>query len=679
MEDEEEIVVVDYDLLWKEYLLKHCGVNLGQIASEFPYYSSLHISIRELAKCGKDGLELADVALTNPRKAVRDIRSALKIYNLIFSKDDSDNNSKIYVRFTDLPRKKQISGLRQSDIGHLVAVDGIVENITQVVNRLSEGVFQCPSCGMMIRVKQNVANADIDYPTECPHCEAKRKCKILPEFCLFEDYQILTLQELQEDLQSGRQPDSIAVELHGDIVGTITAGNRATITGAFMAVNVNKRSKNFRKYIHCHSYELHDRDHSDIEYSDEDVEKIKAIVSVDAHKAVVSRIAPFIYGYEKEKLAIGLQQFGGVQRAHGSEYVRGDIHILLVGDPSVAKSRMIGYVADIIPGGVIASGKGSSSAGLTASVTNDPNTGQWQLRAGTLVLANGGLAVIDEMDKMSAEDRSSMHEAMEQQTIHINKAGINATLTSRCPVLGAANPKMGRFDDYKPLPEQIDMPPSLVSRFDLLFVLRDIPKSEVDRMIAEKVFDSHTDAEREIPELDDELLVKWIAYAKREIRPVLSAGARDRLLEYYLDLRKTVRDCTISMTARQLEGLIRIAEASARCRLSETASIYDAQVAIDLMSHSLQSSGLDPDTGKVDVDKMCGKIRASQKSKMDVLLSSIAIVCEENDVAAANWADVVARAMDMGLTTSDIEVAKNTLVQSAQIFEPRPGKTVRIT
>jgi len=211
----------------------------------------------------------------------------------------------------------------------------------------------------------------------------------------------------------------------------------------------------------------------------EDKEEIVRLSSSEGiYEKMVASIAPSIYGYDQEKLSMILQLFSGVtkQLPDGSR-IRGDLHMLLIGDPGTGKSQMLAYIENIAPRAVYTSGKGSSSAGLTAAAVRDDfgDGQQWSLEAGALVLADRGIAAIDELDKMRPEDRSAMHEALEQQKISVSKAGINATLKSRCSLLGAANPKYGRFDQYEPISEQIDLEPALISRFDLIFTVTDTP------------------------------------------------------------------------------------------------------------------------------------------------------------------------------------------------------------
>ncbi|EQD70393.1 replicative DNA helicase Mcm, partial [mine drainage metagenome] len=312
-------------------------------------------------------------------------------------------------------------------------------------------------------------------------------------------------------------------------------------------------------------------------------------------------LAPTIKGMEQEKEAIALQLFGGVEKHHEDGIrVRGDINVLLIGDPGVAKSQLLRYITDVAPRGIYTSGKGATAAGLTAAAVKDDFAGgRWVLEAGMLVLADGGMAIIDELDKMSAEDRSAMHEVLEQQTVSIAKAGITATLNARCPVLAAANPKWGRFDSTKSIAEQIDLPPTLLSRFDVIFSIMDRPEEKRDRFLASRILRAHRDWEARPSAvgpsstgapLPPDRLKKYIAYARKTIRPVLTDGALTALEDYYVNVRKQGEEpnAPVPITARQLEALVRLSEAAARARLSPSVEPTDAQRAIQIMENFLR-------------------------------------------------------------------------------------------
>jgi replicative DNA helicase Mcm len=362
-------------------------------------------------------------------------------------------------------------------------------------------------------------------------------------------------------------------------------------------------------------------------------------------------------------------------------------------------SQMISYVQNIAPRSVYTSGKGSSAAGLTAAAVRDDfgDGQQWSLEAGALVLADQGVAAVDELDKMADDDRSAMHEALEQQKISISKAGINATLKARCSLLGAANPKYGRFDQYEPIGEQIDLEPALISRFDLIFTVTDKPDPEEDARLAEHILQTnyagelntqndnlananHSQEEIEdqtenvAPAIDSDLLRKYIAYARRNCYPTMTQAARDAIEEFYVDLRAegADEDSPVPVTARQLEALVRLAEASARLRLSDTVEEEDADRVISIVRSCLQDIGVDPETGEFDADVV---ETGQSKTQRDRVKDIISIVEEiENEFEnGAPIEEVLDTAEEHGTERSKAEHQIDQLKQQGELYEPNPG------
>ncbi|MFD1586225.1 LAGLIDADG family homing endonuclease [Halorientalis brevis] len=359
-------------------------------------------------------------------------------------------------------------------------------------------------------------------------------------------------------------------------------------------------------------------------------------------------------------------------------------------------SQMLQYIREIAPRSVYTSGKGSSSAGLTAAAVRDDfgEGQQWTLEAGALVLADQGIAAVDELDKMRPEDRSAMHEALEQQSISVSKAGINATLKSRCSLLGAANPKYGRFDQYEPIAEQIDLEPALISRFDLIFTVTDKPDEEDDRNLAEHILttnyagelNTHREqtsasdyTEEEVarvtdevaPTIDAELLRKYVAYSKRNVFPTMTQEAKETIREFYVDLRSqgTDEDAPVPVTARKLEALVRLAEASARIRLADTVEVEDAERVIQIVRSTLESIGMDPETGELDADVIETGTSKSQRDRIKNLKTLIGEIEDEYDEGAP-VERVLERAEEAGMERSKAEHEIEKLKQQGEVYEP---------
>ena len=377
-------------------------------------------------------------------------------------------------------------------------------------------------------------------------------------------------------------------------------------------------------------------------------------------------------------------------------YLRGDIHMLLVGDPGVAKSQMLQYVIKLSPRGIYTSGKSSTSAGLTATAVKDEfGDGRWTLEAGALVLADMGIAAVDEMDKMAKEDRSALHEAMEQQSISIAKAGITATLRTRCSLLGAANPKMGRFDSFAPIAEQINMPPSLLSRFDLIFIMEDNPDQTIDRAISEHILKSHNVGEilehhqrnpidgydasaiekalaPVTPDIDPKIFRKYIAYSKRNCFPILTEEAKERLVEYYLKLRGYADDNKpVPVTARQLEALVRLSEASARMRLSDSIRPEDAERVIAIVDACLRKVAYDADSGSFDIDKLVTGIPKQRKDLYRIIKETIDNLADESGYSRIDT--VVQELVRNNHDRDDVRKRLDELTRNGEYYEPRRG------
>jgi replicative DNA helicase Mcm len=602
-------------------------------------------------------------------------------------------------RFYALPtaRKVLIRDLRSQHIGKFVAVEGIIRKVTEVRPRIVEAAFACLNCGSINMVQQE--DSQLRQPLECSKCHTKRLV-FLPDSSISVDSQRLKVQEYPENLRGGEQPQTIDVILEGDLAGSVNPGDRVVINGI---VRAKPRGLGQRKlthmdlYLEGNSVEVLHQEYEEFEITERDRERIMELAtSDDIYGKIVRSIAPSIYGHEDVKLAIALQLFGGVPKKlpDGTE-IRGDIHILLVGDPGVAKSQLLRYVHRIAPRSVYTTGKGTTTAGLTATAVRDEVDGRWTLEAGALVLADKGVALVDEIDKMRKEDRSALHEALEQQTISIAKAGINAILRARCALLGAANPKYGRFEKYTAIAEQIEMSPTLLSRFDLIFVLTDDPDEERDRRLVDHILQSHqlgemmerirnvsaeyseefirAKAVRIEPEIDPELLRKYIAYARKTVYPVLTDEAKKRIEDFYLSLRSRVKENSpVPITARQLESIVRLAEASARVRLSDRVEVEDVERVIEIIEKSLMQIALDPETGEIDIDLAYSGTSKRQRDRIMVIKKIIENL-EPSYEKGVPEEEILTEAEREGIERSRAKEILSKLKQHGEVYTPRHG------
>lgn len=1058
MADEEtEVTITDRTEDWHKFLRKHYKKELSGIKGEYPHKRSLYIDYRTVEKAGKTGLKLADELLRSPGKVIEDIRDAIRQFNLIFTKDEEDKADAVNIRFISLPTKLAIRDIRAQDINTLVTVEGIIRKTTEVRPRLTSAVFRCLQCGTLTPpYSQNYGRFQEPF-RPCSGCERQTKMELVPSRSTFIDAQKLRIQESPEGLRGGEQPQTLDIDLTDDLTGTVAPGDRIVVNGilrSIQRVSQGTKSTLFDIYLECNSVEVSEKEYEEVAIDEED-EKTILDLSHDTgiYYKIAHSIAPTIYGNDEVKEAISLILFGGIgKEMPDGSHLRGDIHMLLVGDPGIAKSQMLRYVVKISPRGIYTSGKSSTSAGLTATAVKDEfGDGRWTLEAGALVLADMGIAAVDEMDKMAKEDRSALHEAMEQQcyddetevltgsgwkcfaalsaddvvatlspegrleyavpsnfvdspyqgemyyirsrqvdlavtpnhrmyvnlnpradewmgfaplrmdevpvhkrmrfkknadwvgvrrerhtippvvkyanqnskgaltepvrvamddwlafmgyflsegsvqchyqtkvpyrvnisqknpvtaeiirkclerlpfrfsydganfainskqlathlepfgrchekfvpdyvkeltpgqleiildalvlgdghrnektgvtvyitssrqladdvtelllkkgwsgntclirksgdptstprgevtqvthdiyqvtfirdvqnepninsngqrhiekrpysgrvycvevpnhllyvrrngipvwcgnSISVAKAGITATLRSRCALLGAANPKLGRFDEYAPIAEQINMPPSLLSRFDLIFILTDKPNPTVDRAIGEHILKAHNVGEliqhhrlnplegvddeyirRELapvtPEIDPALFRKYIAYSKRTCFPILSTEAKEKLIQYYLELRSLAdSNKPVPVTARQLEALVRLAEASARIRLSPTIDREDAERVIRIVDTCLRQVAYDAETGNFDIDKW---VSGMPKRGRDLIRAIKEVIRESGDETGTARIDtVIDKLSGLGYDREDIRKRIDDLKRGGEALSPK--------
>jgi len=683
---------------WQRFFEENYKPGIETIAIEYPEKRSLFVDYWDIDRADP---KLTEKLINQPYKAIFNAEEALKNVDVT-----AENKLKLHFRVVNLPdtNKIVIRKIRANHLGTFAAVEGLVKKRTEVRPKLQVGAFQCQKCGAIMRIEQE--EDILKEPSECYEdqggCGRVSSFKLLTNLSEFIDSQKIEIQENPEGLRGGAQPERISVYLEDDLVGEISPGDRIIANGMLHSKQRRRgqfRLTSFDKTMDAVSIESQEMAFEEVEVSEEDEKEIlKVSQDPKIYTKMRESIAPTIYGMDVEKEALILQLFGGIAKEMpDGTRIRGDIHTLFVGDPGTAKSQMLAYMSKLAPRSIYASGKASSAAGLTAAaVRDDFGEGQWTLEAGALVLADMGVACIDEIDKMDEQDRSSLHQAMEQQEISVAKAGINATLKSRCAVLAAANPKLGRFDEFLPMHEQINMPPALISRFDLIFSILDKPSRTRDTDLATHILRTHkageineniikskksklTKKERDnlmeiiIPTFDPDFLRKYIAYAKRNIYPVMTDEALELIKDYYVDFRNSSED-TVTFTPRQLEAFVRLAEASAKLRLSQEVTVEDAKRSINIIEQYLTRVGMDRETGKFDIDIITTGISHTQQSRMRSIIDIIEKLCDASEDGNADRNDIVREAEIDGVESSKVEDAVDRLKRNGQIYEPSHGK-----
>lgn len=612
---------------------------LGEVNSESLEVSYRHLSESKailsmfLMACPEDVLKIFDAV-------------AMEATELHYP-DYSQIHSEIHVRISDFPKVSTLRELRESDLNSLVRVSGVVTRRTGVFPQLKYVKFDCGKCGQVLGPFFQDANQEVRI-TFCSNCKSRGPFRLNSEKTLYRNYQRLTLQEAPGTVPAGRLPRHREVILLWDLVDAAKPGEEIEVTGVYKetydgALNAKNGFPVFSTVIEANAIrrregaqkatddDFIDQGLDTFSWTEEDEREFRKFSrSGNVINNVISAMAPSIYGQREIKTAVACSLFGGVPKnINGKHSIRGDINVLLLGDPGTAKSQILKYVEKTAHRAVFATGQGASAVGLTASVRKDVVTKEWTLEGGALVLADKGTCLIDEFDKMNDHDRTSIHEAMEQQSISISKAGIVTTLQARCAIIAAANPNGGRYNSTLTLPQNVDLTEPILSRFDILCVVRDIVNAENDKQLAEFVIDSHMRSSRDIDdeeelddeELDDEddespskthklsrrerreklaeekeseissikqeFLMKYIHYARTKIFPKLQQVEQDKIARVYADLRHQSKQTgSFPITVRHFESIIRTAEAFAKMRLAEYVSEGDLDRAIEVAIQS---------------------------------------------------------------------------------------------
>ena len=595
----------------------------------------------------------------------------------------------IRVRISNYPSHRSLREVNAEVIGKVISVSGMVVRSSEIKPLAKELVYFCPDNHKTVRVQEK--GLEFKEPLKCDNGKCThRDLEISPEQSKFIDFQMVRLQELPEDLPPGQLPHYLDVTVLQDLVDNARPGDRIILTGIVRIEqehipSMRGKSGIYRLRVQGNNIEFHrgrgnktSRSTEREEISPDEERIIKSLVkNNDIYDRLVASFAPHVSGHDIIKEAILLLIVGSTQKilADGAK-IRGDINVFLVGDPGTAKSEMLKFCARIAPRGLYTSGRGSTAAGLTAAVVRD-KIGIMMLEAGAVVLGDQGLVCIDEFDKMKPEDRSALHETMEQQSVSIAKGGIVATLNARTSILAAANPMFGKYDPFKNITENVNLPVPLLTRFDLIFVVRDIPSKERDTRIARHILNLHRVSGTDTKSLIDvDILTKYLSYAKR-FDPNLTPEAEDLILNYYMTMRNVESEGMITVTPRQLEGLVRLATARARLLMKTQVDGEDAERAIFLMQSMLQDAGVDVNTGKVDLGVLQGRPH-SEVSKMQLFMDVMKSLEGDEKRPVEEKAFVKELIKTDKFTEDEARKYLKKLQRESAIYESKPGHYNRV-
>nr|CAD1820219.1 unnamed protein product [Ananas comosus var. bracteatus] len=696
---------------FKEFLLTY--VNPKNEQGEFEYVRL----INELVLANKCSLEIdykqfiyvhPNIAIwlaDAPQSVLEVMEEVAK--NVVFDlhKNYKNIHQKIYVRITNLPVYDQIRNIRQIHLNTMIRIGGVVTRRSGVFPQLQQVKYDCSKCGAVLGPFFQNSYSEVKVGS-CPECQSKGPFTVNVEQTIYRNYQKLTLQESPGIVPAGRLPRYKEVILLNDLIDCARPGEEIEVTGIYtnnfdLSLNTKNGFPVFATVVEANyvakkqdlfsAYKLTDEDKAEIE---------KLAKDPRIGERIIKSIASSIYGHEDIKTAIALAMFGGQEKnATGKHRLRGDINVLLLGDPGTAKSQFLKYVEKTGHRAVYTTGKGASAVGLTAAVHKDPVTREWTLEGGALVLADRGICLIDEFDKMNDQDRVSIHEAMEQQSISISKAGIVTSLQARCSVIAAANPIGGRYDSSKTFLQNVELTEPIISRFDILCVVKDIVDTVTDEMLARFVVDSHARSQPKGANLEDkpasdlqddllasarsadpeilsqDMLKKYITYAKLNVFPRLHDADLDKLTHVYAELRResSVRSVTflehgqgVPIAVRHMESMIRMSEAHARMHLRSYVSQEDVDMAIRVLLDSFIS------TQKFGVQKALQKSFRSymtfKKDYNELLLHLLRILVKD-----ALYFEEIVSGSTRHLTHIEVKVDElRTKAQEYEIYDLKP-------
>lgn len=674
-----------------EFYRQYYPDEIGELARKYPKeQKSLSFDWKDLYRFDPD---LAQDLQRHPDEIIDAAKEALRHYDLPIQVNLRGASVRVY----GLQESTPVGELNSERINKFVSLRGSVDKSLPAESVVTEAIFTCQRCGAETVIPQKFTpNSEVQEPYQCTSCERNGPFELNIGRSSFVDRQKIELREAPVGNRTGNDLESVVAYLEGDIAGTVSLGDQVELTGIVRKLEPGEYTSASLSDKYIDTISVQDADpYTELRLDDADKEKILELSQADnIYERFVDSLAPTIYGYHEIKLALILQLFGGVQKLlpDGSRK-RGNSHVLLVGDPGTAKSTLIKAVGNISPKALSTNGKRTTSAGLTTAATRTSGgTSAWELEAGPIILADQGVLAIDDLDQMDENVRADLLEPMEEQLVTSSKGDVNDVLKARTAISAAANPKYGRFDQYEPIGEQVDLSPSLISRFDLIFTVTDKPDSDEDSKIANHVLDANYVGEvnaqqsgnqptEELTEksdqfkrvIDIDLLRKYIAYARQNCNPAMTELAKESIEEFYVNTRSGGSDDTlVPITVRQIEAIVRLAEASARVRLSDEVTVEDAERVIDIIRNSLEDLGIDPESEEFDSDVIETGRSNDQRDRVKSIIDLVEKLVQDNE-RGAPIEELLTMCESQGIERSKAEHQIENLKQKGELYEPAAG------
>lgn len=569
------------------------------------------VELEELSKEKHSTKLNVDYTLLNNHFEEKANRSFFKYPNyrkFLYNVEEEINSNRtsknwIYIKITDVPPNCNLSDLDASYSGDVISAKAMIKNITEPAPQLKTAVYECRGCMRLTEIKVN--DNIVAEPTLCADCGGK-SFRLNQELSEFKNFRYVKLEEPLEYRTGGssREFKAYMTDYLASPFHNLKAGDVVDIIGDFNIRKTDKSNKknDFEFLIDLHNINPVDNAFEDYRITEDDRKQILELSQQpNIYERLWKSLAPEIVGYETEKQGLLLQMFEGYRPADDtfkSEYMdRWTTHILLIGDVGIGKSQLITALQSRTPKIITINGADTSKAGLTTSAVKDELTGSWTLEAGALILADTGVLCIDEFDKLAKNTQKALNQAMEQLSVSSAKANLVQTMSARTSIVACANPKYGRFNPFKPIKDQIDIPDSTLSRFDLVFALTDPIDAEKDNRLASSLLNKD-ELMADVDIIPADLFKKYVTYAKMEIFPKLDKEAKDLLVDFYVETRQSakVSDSAKPITARDLKALERLTIERAKTELRNEATVDDAKCAIKIYCTALRTIGLTPET-----------------------------------------------------------------------------------